>query len=405
MHRATSRTTMQEYYERAFPFRWFTLWLGYGRCPLKGASPSAAFRRREFAFRFGDVFVRFKCFDTLEALRAFMLERVPGRLELGAVYEEKPDQPLLGRRPVQREFVIDIDLTDMAATGQLYTSADDPADPAFAFSWRFLALAVQTLDRVLREAFGFRHVLWVFSGRRGVHCWVADERARRMDGAARAAVTDFLNVDRSPSRWAAFAGGHNLHPKFAEAADVIAESAEFRDMLGEQGWLSEPRRERLLGLLADEQLRAEARERLSLVSAAGQQNVQLLWHTFRSVVCSPRNQGSQALRRRRQFAGVDVGRNVLRAVVLGLAYPVLDTGVSRSVSHLLKAPFAVHPATGRVCVPLDPATVAGINPAALPTAEQAANDPECLRPYVQTFRRCFLNALHLQHANDAAAEF
>jgi DNA primase small subunit len=403
MPSAVSRETLAAYYRNAFPFRSFTMWLGYGRCPLAGAAPCGAFRRREFAFRFGDVYARFKCFESLEGLRAYVLAQVPGRLELGAVYEEKPDEPLLGRRVAQREFVIDIDLTDMAATGQLYTAAEDPADPAFACSWRLLAVAVRTLDRVLRGCFGFEHVLWVFSGRRGVHCWVADGRARRLDAAGRAAITDFLNVDRSPGRWAVFAGGQAMHPTFAAAADAIEKSDDFAHMLREQAWLSGARRERVLDLLVDTPLRAEARERLSLVSAGGQLNAPLLWHTLRSVVCSPRNLASQA--RRRRWGGVDVGRNVLRAVVLGLTYPVLDAAVSRSVSHLLKAPFAVHPATGRVCVPLDPATVGGVDPAALPTAEQAARDPACLRPYLATFHKRFLDPLHRQHVAAAAAEF
>lgn len=51
-------------------------------------------------------------------------------------------------------------------------------------------------------------------------------------------------------------------------------------------------------------------------------------------------------------------------------YPRLDAEVSKHRNHLLKAPFCVHPKTGRICVPVDPDTVDSFDPATVPTVAQ-----------------------------------
>ena len=61
-------------------------------------------------------------------------------------------------------------------------------------------------------------------------------------------------------------------------------------------------------------------------------------------------------------------------IVLTYAYPRLDIEVSKTMNHLLKAPFCVHPKTGRVCVPIDVERIDEFDPAAVPTVAQLSDE-------------------------------
>ena len=62
--------------------------------------------------------------------------------------------------------------------------------------------------------------------------------------------------------------------------------------------------------------------------------------------------------------------NALEDIVLQYTYPRLDTEVSKHRNHLLKAPFCIHPKTGRVCVPVNPAEIDSFDPMGVPTVQQ-----------------------------------
>lgn len=38
--------------------------------------------------------------------------------------------------------------------------------------------------------------MWVYSGRRGVHCWVCDDLARGLSNDGRSAVVEYLSIAR-----------------------------------------------------------------------------------------------------------------------------------------------------------------------------------------------------------------
>ena len=54
--------------------------------------------------------------------------------------------------------------------------------------------------------------------------------------------------------------------------------------------------------------------------------------------------------------------------------PRLDIAVSKGMNHLLKAPFCIHPKTGRVCVPFNPSKVEKFDPTEVPTVLQLVEE-------------------------------
>lgn len=61
-------------------------------------------------------------------------------------------------------------------------------------------MAIEVVDVALREDFGFKHIVWVYSGRRGVHAWVCDRSARNMSDQQRRAVIGYLDVIKGGSQ-------------------------------------------------------------------------------------------------------------------------------------------------------------------------------------------------------------
>jgi len=96
---------------------------------------------------------------------------------------------------VERELVFDIDMDEYDSVRTCCTGKT-----VCRHCFQFLIAAVKVIDAVMRNDFGFKHILYVFSGRRGVHCWVADKAARTMSKEVRSAVVQVRTYNTAFNR-------------------------------------------------------------------------------------------------------------------------------------------------------------------------------------------------------------
>ncbi|GIX91375.1 DNA primase small subunit [Caerostris extrusa] len=284
------------YYRRLFPFSLYYKWLKY--------DDDKFFINREFSFTLkDDVYLRYQSFKDEEDMKKEVIQKCPFKIDIGAVFSCRPsDQRTASNfHPLEKELVFDIDMTDYDEVRTCCSGAD--------------------ID------FGFKHLLWVYSGRRGIHCWVCDKEARELSPAARSAIVEYLSVVK----------GGEYKAKKVHLPETLHPSLKTPENC-----------DKVIAMCID--------PNILFLKMKDSKSSQAKWEIMHQIDDAILMKGFK-----------NRSKHFITEVKFQLCYPRLDINVTKGLNHLLKAPFCVHPKTGRVCVPIDIKSVDSFNPFTVPT--------------------------------------
>lgn len=244
--------------------------------------------------------------------------------------------------------------------------------------WPFMTMALKCVDTALREDFAFKHILWIYSGRRGIHCWVNDTHARKLTNDARTAVVEYLSLavegkeeklsdELKNSKIARELKDGEMHPHLRRSYDIL--EPYFADHIaaddGQGMFASKKSWIPILNSIPDTITGDAIREELAKEFMNPQLDGKKRWALVKAKIFQSEN--SNVNNKKRKATDYPALRIWVREIVFRYTYPRLDANVSKAMNHLLKSPFCVHPKTGRVCIPIDPSKADIFDPFSVPT--------------------------------------
>ncbi|KAI3380632.1 hypothetical protein SNEBB_001648 [Seison nebaliae] len=386
---------MDKYYSTIFPVDDFFNWLGYGLPDI--------FYLREFCIVISKEgtdgrFCRYQSYRNANEFRNQLKLLKPTRIEIGPIYSAPPslhsrvesrknstkyisskilidnelfdtslNQPFandiminLSNKlfvPIQRDFVIDIDLTDY---DDVRFCCEDKA--VCENCWWLANFAMKIIGNILKTVYDFHHLLWVFSGRRGIHCWVSDKKARIMSSEIRASIVEYIQLPKNKKKRISIRFPLPFH---VEQIYNIMQESDVEDYLTKKQKILEDeiRWNKFLQFLPDNINQNELTENIFQKFEGSQDRWNNLWKFISKQM--------------------NMFELLKMEIILHYTYPRIDMNVSKGINHLLKAPFSIHPSTNKISVPIE--LDDHFNPIMAPTMESCVNDTNLLKPFLERF--------------------
>ncbi|KXN73531.1 prim-pol domain-containing protein [Conidiobolus coronatus NRRL 28638] len=352
---------MRVYYQKLFPHQLMFQWLNYSN-----TTPTANFTSREFSFTLeDDIYIRYQSFDNVTQFKQKLTQLNPIKIDIGSIYTQPPKLKNTMRpaafQPTEKELVFDIDLTDYDEIRTCCSEAN-----ICSKCWKFMQVAINIIYDVLKEDFAFEHVLVVYSGRRGIHIWVCDERARKLNNDQRRSIVNYIDIIKGGVNQGRKVNlSHHLHPSLKRLTDLIENkfieiALEDQDILGDVS-----KSKQVFEFFPESVLSQSDRQTLIDEWSSRNSSSEDRWNELTQLILA----NSKKIKGK----STAIFNNSIRDFKFQHIYPRLDVNVSTHLNHLLKAPFCVHPKTERVCIPISPENFNEFDPEEAPKLQALIN--------------------------------
>ena len=354
---------MKIYYDHYFPHEYFFLWLGKGDIEK--------FQRREFSFTLqNDAYLRFQSFASWQQFKNKLIYFLPKKIDIGAIYNVLPSEHKTAQKfiPEQKEIVFDIDMTDY---DDIRTCCQDTK--ICSKCWKYMIVAYEILDKTLKEDFGYENLIYVFSGRRGIHCWLCDDKARECKDNVRNSIAKYIqykvvNVKMDISQGLK----EPLHPMYNRAIEII--NKYFDIVIKEQNLLNVEKGKILLKGLINAYFMGTNynMDNIDKILNCNEKPSDIKFKEVEEYLKNFENTTKKNIKNQNSnYSKTDL---CLKDFKLNVMYPRLDINVSTHINHLLKSPFSIHPKTGLVSVPLTPDDIYNFKIENIPRIDQLVDD-------------------------------
>lgn len=254
----------------------------------------------------------------------------------------------------RRELVFDVDLSEYKDVR--YCCRDEKR--CCKKCWPLAVVAMKFVEKYVRESFSMQQLVWFFSGRRGLHCWVMDEKAGNLSQEQRTAIVLYIHEQRKTFRKCRNEEFHGLKMMVEECRGEFARFVESQELFSNK--------ERFKNLV-------QGMDLPSFVVQEWMEAGATTHNEFKSIV--ERNRSEKNLQTQ-----LDKRKFIYDEIMMRCIYPKLDVEVTTRPDHLIKMPFSVHPHTALICMPLTKAQIEAFDPA---TAANELHIARCTNERIQ----------------------